>query len=168
MALKQVFLPLLGVIIFIALVGYFTGPVFRDKSPLFNRGKEAPKKTIKVNDVDIPVELANTDEKRRHGLSARDGLPEGSGMLFVFDNKGKPEFWMKDMKFAIDIIWIDDTKVVGVERNARPEPGVSDVDLARYIPPTTINYVLEVPAGFSEKNGIDVGSGVSFPSDLLK
>ncbi len=120
-----------------------------------------PTKNIKVNDLDLNVEVADNDATREQGLSGRDKLDDGKGMLFDFTNSDfrKPGFWMKDMNFSIDIIWIKDGKVIGVQANA-PVPN-NDGDLPVYYPPSEISQVLEVPSGWSAKNSIKVGSTVS-------
>ena len=79
-------------------------------------------------------------------------------MLFVFDKPGQYPFWMKDMNFAIDIIWIgEDLRVVYIKKDARPE-----LYPETYTPTENAKYVLEVPAGFSEKNNLKVGDSASF------
>ncbi|MGB6881980.1 MAG: DUF192 domain-containing protein, partial [Microgenomates group bacterium] len=104
-----------------------------------------------------------TEIQRRQGLSGKENLPEGEGMLFIFESKNiQPPFWMKDMKFAIDIIWIDDDKIVQIDKDIQPpEPGASDNKLVLYTPNQPIDYVLEVNAGFSEENKIKVGDSVN-------
>jgi uncharacterized membrane protein (UPF0127 family) len=89
-------------------------------------------------------------------------------MLFVFENKDViPGFWMKDMKFSIDIIWINDGKIAQITKELpTPEPGTPDRNLPIYTPEGGIDYVLEVPAGFSDKNDILVGSVVDLSSAL--
>lgn len=121
--------------------------------------------TVKVNDKVIQVELANTPEKARQGLSGRDTLPANSGMLFSFDNENiRPFFWMKDMHFAIDIIWIDDDRIVQIDKNVPPPPtDTADPDLPTYVPNQAIDHVLEVNAGFADKYGIKVGDEVELP-----
>ena len=122
-------------------------------------------KKIKINDIIIPVELADTDQKRSEGLSDRTELKQDSGMLFVFNSNGKTPFWMKDMKFSIDIIWINEAKtIVGIDKDAQPQPGTADQDLKRYYPPEEVKYVLEVNAGFSDKNNLKVGDSVDLSS----
>ncbi len=77
-------------------------------------------------------------------------------MLFVFDKPDIYSFWMKDMLFPIDMIWIsEDGKVVYIERDARPESYPNS-----FIPDAPAKYVLEVNAGFSEKNNLKVGDKV--------
>ncbi|MFA6256705.1 MAG: DUF192 domain-containing protein [Candidatus Paceibacterota bacterium] len=107
----------------------------------------------------VKVELAITKEAQIRGLSGRSGLPEGEGMLFIFDTPSKKIFWMKDMNFAIDMIWITEgKKVVYIEKNARPEsyPGTY------FGPDTRVKYVLEVPAGFADKYNLEPGNPVVF------
>jgi uncharacterized protein len=129
-----------------------------------------PTKTITVANQQLTVEVADTDPSRERGLSGRDHLEEGAGMLFDFtsSNSRKPGFWMKDMLISIDIIWIaGDTagtggphKIIGIESNAPLPP--EDGDLPVYYPPAKITHVLEVPAGWATKNNIVVGEAVSF------
>ena len=74
---------------------------------------------------------------------------------------------MKDMVIPIDIIWIDDNTVVEINSDIQPpDPGTEDNDLIMYIPDQPIDYVLEVNAGFSETNDLQVGDNVSLPSSL--
>ena len=107
------------------------------------------------------LEIADTADERLKGLSGRESLTEGAGMLFIFEGPSEAGFWMKGMKFPIDIIWISDGKVVGWAEGAKPQPGVSDIDLVRYLPPMAVDMVLEVPAGTVAAKGIRIGDGVS-------
>lgn len=117
---------------------------------------------ISVADNKVFVEIADTDAKRAMGLSGRGSLTEREGMLFVFEEKDiTPAFWMKDMQFAIDIIWINDGVVSGVTKNIPPEPGRTESQLTIYRPPFPIDYVLEVAAGFSDNNSIKIGDSVT-------
>lgn len=116
------------------------------------------KGTVTIHDTKTQVEVADDDDSRRTGLSGRDSLEEGQGMLFVFEEKQLVEFWMVDMKFPIDIIFIDDTKIVDIDQNVQPpEEGANKAALPTYSPSIPVNYVLEVPGGYSEKNNIKVG-----------
>ena len=84
-------------------------------------------------------------------------------MLFIFDQKYQPSFWMFDMNFPLDIIWISDDVIVDIDRNVPiPKPNTLDYQLPLYTPEKPINYVLEVNAGFCEKNSIEVGDSVEF------
>jgi hypothetical protein len=123
------------------------------------RNIEAEKiKSVRIAGQNARVDLALTAGERARGLSGRVGLGENIGMLFVFDNEGIYPFWMKDMNFPIDIIWINkDLKVVYVKENATPDSFPES-----FSPGEKALYVLEVPAGFSEKNNLKIGDGVVF------
>ncbi|MEM4303478.1 MAG: DUF192 domain-containing protein [Candidatus Caldarchaeum sp.] len=109
--------------------------------------------------VEIRVEVADTPEKRALGLSGKDMLPEGWGMLFVFEKPGRYSFWMYGMRFPLDIIWVgEDGRVVYVVENAQPCP-VNGV-CQPYEPSEDALYVVEVNAGFLKKYQIGVGSRV--------
>lgn len=105
----------------------------------------------------LKVEIADTEEKQQQGLSGRDSLPQNSGMLFIMPMPGRYTFWMKDMKFPIDLIWIKDGKVVDIIQNAKIELNTKDDDLLRYVSVVDANMVLEVNAGFAEKYQIKSG-----------
>jgi uncharacterized membrane protein (UPF0127 family) len=106
----------------------------------------------------LTVEVVNTKLSREQGLSGRSQMKDNGGMLFIFDHVGKYGFWMKDMNFALDIVWIDDNGVVvSVERNLSPESYPK-----AFINNVDARYVLEVNAGVSEKIGLYLGSKVKF------
>lgn len=163
---KQIFLPLILVAVFITLVGLLSQGKFNSFLKNAVPNKKGESKIIVVADKEVKVEVAKTNEERAKGLSNRNKLEEGSGMVFIFDKNSKPVFWMKDTKIALDIIWINDDKVVGIEKNVQPELGKKDSQLKKYSAPTQIDYVLEVNGGFSEKNNIKTGSTVQKLSDL--
>lgn len=158
--MKKILLPLLGTAIFIIVLGFLT------KNSLIKTPQgiqtQTPTKSIKVGDKTVAVEVADTDAKRQKGLGGKLILPENQGMLFVFDQKqGYHSFWMKDMQIPIDIIWISGNKIVQIDKNAKPEPGVSDKDLKRYMSQNPVDYVLEVNTGWSDRNNIKVGDTIA-------
>jgi len=115
-------------------------------------------KYVKIARQNVKVELALTNMVRERGLSGRKELKENEGMLFVFDRPSKYSFWMKNMNFSVDIIWLgEDLRVVYIKKDARPE-----LYPETYTPTENAKYVLEVPAGFSEKNNLKVGDSASF------
>jgi uncharacterized protein len=78
-------------------------------------------KGLKINGSSFFVEKAQDDATRSRGLSGRDSIVADTAMLFVFDASGQQCFWMKDMKFSIDIVWLDTTShVTSIERNVSP------------------------------------------------
>ncbi|MEK7653125.1 MAG: DUF192 domain-containing protein [Patescibacteria group bacterium] len=117
-------------------------------------------KFISIGDKQIKAELAVSDEEKVKGLSGRSGLCADCGLLFVYDGYFIPNFWMKEMRFPIDIIWIRDEMVVGFDKNV-PPPQEGE-PLATYQPKTFVNYVLEVPANFVDKNDLKIGDKFKF------
>ncbi|MFA7286002.1 MAG: DUF192 domain-containing protein [Candidatus Paceibacterota bacterium] len=114
--------------------------------------------SVKINEAVLNVELAVSNAERTMGLSNRTSLKPDEGMLFVFNNSGKYPFWMKDMNFPIDIIWIDENqKVVLFEKDAKPEsfPNLLGGTVEAI-------YVLETVSGFVDKNNIKIGDTVEF------
>jgi len=80
---------------------------------------DSPKNEInvKIGSAQITAEVAQTPESIIQGLSERKSLEENSGMYFVLGEKKIATFWMKDMLFSLDIIWIDNGKIVGINEN---------------------------------------------------
>jgi uncharacterized membrane protein (UPF0127 family) len=117
--------------------------------------------TIQVGDLTIDAEVSDTGELRERGLGYRDGLNPGTGMLFVYEDPGPRSFWMKGMRFCLDIIWIESGQIVGAAENACPVEGASDADLPRYRSPEPVRYVLEMPAGWMAENGFSAGTPVT-------
>lgn len=111
---------------------------------------------VKVGAVTVPVRLADTPELKSRGLSGLESLPADSGMLFRYDTPGPRAFWMKDMRFPIDIIWIGaDLRVTDITRNAVPESYPET-----FSPSGPVLHVLEVNAGFADRYGIRPGDRV--------
>jgi len=111
---------------------------------------------IHIGDTMLQAEIVDTQEKREKGLSNRESLGERRGMLFLFEKSGRYGFWMKEMNFAIDIIWIDKNKsVVEITTNVDPKtfPEI-------FYPKETIQYVIESQAGFTEVNEIQLGDKI--------
>ena len=134
------------VIIFFILIIYFS-----QKNP-------ANIKIVTIAGQSIVVDIADTPQSQERGLSFRNNLAENEGMLFVFNLPGEYYFWMKDMNFPIDIIWLDsDRKVVYIKKDARPE-----LFPESYAPELDAKYVLEVVSGFSDKNNLKIGDEVLF------
>lgn len=121
---------------------------------------EIPKviKSINIAGQNIKVELSISRDEQILGLSGREKLPDGTGMLFVFPKSEKHLFWMKDMKFDLDMIWIDEKlNVVYIKENARPE-----LYPESYGPDVDAKYVFEINAGFAEKYNLKIGDRVEF------
>ena len=118
---------------------------------------EYKKGEVEVGDKILQVDIADDDCKRTLGLSGKQSLND-IGMLFVFEKAENYSFWMKDMNFPIDIVWIDDTfSVVGIEKNLSPSTYPKS-----YGREYKALYVLEVQANFSEKNNIKITDKITF------
>lgn len=112
-----------------------------------------PTKTVTIGSTTLLVEVATTPEQEERGLSGRPGLAEGTGMVFIFDPTKTPGFWMKDMRFSLDIIFAKaDGTIITIHPNVSPAtyPQV-------FRPSEPVRYVLEVPAGFAGQHDISVG-----------
>jgi uncharacterized membrane protein (UPF0127 family) len=106
--------------------------------------------SIKVGDREYRVDIADTPLLRQRGLSGRPLLAPDEGMFFIFPSEGHHVFWMKDMRFNIDIVWIADDQVIGIS------PAYASTPRQLYTPPRPVRYVLEVSAN----SGIRVGDKV--------
>jgi uncharacterized membrane protein (UPF0127 family) len=95
----------------------------------------------------IHLERVKSAEALQHGLSGRTSMPQDQGMLFIFDHSAKHCFWMKDMHFPLDILWMDGNKtVVHVETNVQPDSYPQS-----FCPDQNARYVLELNAGVAAK-----------------
>lgn len=113
-------------------------------------------RTVTLAGQTISVSVADSEATRAQGLSGRSGLGENEGMLFIFPIDGTYGFWMKDMRFSIDIIWIaEDSRIVHIEPQVSPEtyPNV-------FQPPVLARYVLELPAGWTSQYQVKRGDVV--------
>ncbi len=108
---------------------------------------------VTINDQDFNVKVAKTEAQKQKGLSGTKSLSEKDGMLFVFDKPDFYSFWMKEMNYPIDVIYIHGDKVVTVIRNANP-------GLKVFQPDSPSEKVLEIKGGLAEKYNIDKGSSV--------
>jgi len=117
-----------------------------------------PTTTIFTSKGSLKVFIADTDATQQQGLSDVPSLPDGVGMLFVFNNPGQYSFWMKDMNFPLDMVWIDSNKIVrDISMDALPSSYPS-----AFTPVSPISYVIEMNADTSEKFGLTKGSLVRF------
>lgn len=115
--------------------------------------------TLTINDTTISIEIARTAEQHNLGLSYRESLDENTGMLFVYDTLVLPSFWMYGMNFPLDIIWIRDDEIIGIEANVlAPEDPTNPQEM--YRPERAVTATLEVNAGWTETHGVEVGDKV--------
>jgi len=127
----------------------FSGFFFRDHSIYGNKLEN-----IKINGNNFKIEIVDNSDKLSKGLGNRNSLCEKCGMLFEFSEEGKKTFWMKGMKFDLDIIWIKGEEIVYIAKN------VSHDSLKTITPQVEVSRVLEINAGLVDKYGIEVGDRV--------
>jgi uncharacterized protein len=120
-----------------------------------------PRETIQVGRTTFDVEMATTMVEQACGLSGRTGLGNNQGMIFLFGSGSTQTFWMKDMTFALDMIWISNGKVAGFTQNVPPPaPGTQLWQLQLYSSPPDVDTVLEVNSGTVASDNIQVGDTV--------
>lgn len=117
--------------------------------------------TITVGSTEVDVDLAIDAFEQQLGLGYRNGLDDDTGMLFLGSAPMSKTFWMKGMRFCIDIIWIHDGEIKGAAESVCPDPdGTDDGDRARFSSGEPVTHVLEMPAGWMQANGYGPGTPV--------
>ncbi len=114
---------------------------------------------VSIGASSVGVEVAKTVSERERGLSGREELAPGRGMLFVFNERARHQFWMKGMLIPIDIIWIDGNKIVDMAPQVPPPKG--DEEPRVYTPRAEANFVLEVATGGAALRGWKIGDEVT-------
>ena len=130
----------------------------KPQQPEENCGPYRSDRDVKIGGETITAETANSLAESQKGLGGRPCIPKNRGMLFGFTKPGYYAFWMKDMKFPIDIVWIDSQhKVVGAIRNLSPKtyPHTFKND-------SPAQYVLELKANRSKELNINSGTVINF------
>ena len=138
-----------------------TNPVLKAIQEASPTDSKYLKAKVIVKGFELNAEVPITSELMSKGLAVKNQLRENEAMLFVSEESAKHSFWMKDMKFPIDIIWLDsDGKVVHIEQNL--QPCVSVLICTSYSPNTDSQYVLETIAGFTQRHNVSVGTHIDF------
>jgi uncharacterized membrane protein (UPF0127 family) len=112
---------------------------------------------VQIGDHVFSVDVAVTTPEKELGLGNRDSLEPNRGMLFVYDHKERFSYWMKNMRFPIDILWIADDTIVDMTKNI---PVDTVLPLKIYSPNVPVNRVLELNAGICDQYSIRVGDTV--------
>ena len=115
---------------------------------------------IKINGERVKVEIADTPSERAIGLSYRYALPENHGMLFIFPDEGRREFWMYKCNFDIDIALINArgiiTEIVTMEKEPFDRPPDS---LKIYLSESSrIKFAIEISGGWFKEHNIQIGT----------
>lgn len=136
---------------------FVAGLVFAVQKPTTNL-RDVRYLEAKIEESYILLNIFVSEAEMTNGLSGTASLPPNTGALFVFEDKGYYGIWMRNMNYPIDIAWIDeDRRIIHIENSVLPEtfPKV-------FYPPTKNKYVLEIGAGFFEKNNINIGDKLEF------
>ncbi len=130
---------------------------------LFNRPEQT--KVIHVSfsstEVVLKAEVADTPEKLLFGLAFREHIPPDGGMLYIFDESAPHQVWTKEFRISVDILWVDESKVV-VHVVEQAEPCSVDPCPWYGPPPENARYVIEANAGLVKRRGITVGEQLKF------
>jgi len=141
----------ISVLIFIVIIAGIFLVVRKNFFP-----ENSSENNIKINNHKIKVEIRQDKAGREKGLSGRENLCTDCGMLFIFDREANYPFWMKEMSFNIDMLWISGTKVVKIAKDVSSAKGDKEV----VDPQILSDKVLEINAGKSEEWGIKEGNEV--------
>lgn len=147
MSKKIVFIVIIVLIILMILLNYVSSEFFSLK--YWN-----PIKRVYLKNVLVKAEEVSSKEKIETGLAGRASLGEGRGMIFVMPQDDFQRFWMKGMQFSLDIIWIENGRVIGCEGRISPN------DQRIFTSPEKASLVLEVNAGFCEQNIVQLNDSV--------
>lgn len=116
---------------------------------------------VRIGESLFAVDVAVTEPQKQKGLGGRETLENDRGMLFVYDHRERYEFWMRNMRFALDIVWIDNDTVADITTHV-PPPSETGGQPRIVTPNTPVDKVLELNAGAVEQFGISVGDTVEF------
>jgi uncharacterized membrane protein (UPF0127 family) len=125
-----------------------------------------PRGTIKIDDIALQVQVADTEPRRVRGLMFQDQLPYDQGMIFVFDEVGVYSLWMLNMQFSLDMIWFDQNgNIIHIEKDVPPcKTALETMTCQSFAPDGQALYILEVTSGFIDKFHITEDSKLSIIS----
>ena len=148
---NQALIPIAVAAVIIGIVGVLSIP---SDSKL--ESVEFPRGMVKVDDVVLEVQIADTEPRRVRGLMFQNQLPYDEGMIFVFNESGVYSLWMLNMQFSLDMIWFDgEGNVVHIEQEIPPCKSATEIMACQSIIPSgQAKYILEVTSGFVQKFGI--------------
>lgn len=107
--------------------------------------------------ITVNAEIAKTPEERNFGFMERKKIPDGTGMIFIFENDQQLSFWMKNTPHPLSIAYIDSKGTIREIYDMKP------YSLSSIKSTVSVRYALEVPQGWFEKNGITPGATITLP-----
>ena len=161
MVFNKKFYFLVLILVFVLIIFSFfqkNNPIRKNDSQRESVSNGTSKSEVILGGKTFSVEVADTNLLRERGLSGHKPLGEYEGMLFIFQKPDRYGFWMKDMLFSLDILWLDENyKIIHIEKNLSPKtyPKV-------FYPEAESQYVLEISAGSCSMLGIKVGDSLVF------
>jgi len=139
----------------------YIGDVDKGGNPVTMNTNLPVKKLIIVSSKaqhEFQVEIASNDAQRKVGLMNRKSLDDDKGMLFVFQSSGIVNFWMKNTLIALDMVFIDSNGYIKhIERNVQPCTAVNSRDCSLYGSKQSVQFVLELKGGITDKIGVKEG-----------
>lgn len=123
-------------------------------------GSPVTYQVVLLNDTYYRLQVVTTPADQERGLSGRTSLPERTGMLFTFPKPGTYTFWMKGMRIPLDIIFVDNGKIVNIANNL-PYPKTASELPATVKPTQAFTDAIEIPAGDADNLGLKIGQTVS-------
>lgn len=153
-------------LVLVLLTGTVPAQAQTSTVPPWRQGFASPHErvTLMVGDQELDTMLAITSRQQQLGMGYRNTLGENEAMLFVGTSPEPKTFWMKGMRYCLDIIWVEGGKIVGAAENTCPDPeGTADADRLRVSSPEPVTHVLETRAGFLQDHGFGVGTDVIIP-----
>ena len=118
------------------------------------------KTTVTLAKQKVTLDVADTEKARETGLSGRNSLSDNQGMLFLFDEPSIPSFWMKGMKFPIDIVFLNNNKIVTIFKNVPAPKTVTETPNVYYQPSSPSDKVIELKAGMADKYNLHQGDTI--------
>ena len=155
----KVFIPLVAVVTVLSFIPFLSTS---KKDITISQGQVEKTISLSIGQAQVKAFVANTGPLRQRGLGGRDDISNDEAMLFIFGNSALHGIGMKDMRFPIDIFWIDETlRIVFIKESVLPSsyPEV-------FAPNVPVKYVLETRAGFARENNVKIGTSV-FLKNLL-
>lgn len=151
---KYVLIIVLSAFAFLVLTSYFSFQ--EDVQPPYDLQLAQDEQLLYINDETLTVEVADEPREQAKGLSGRDSMDQDRGMIFVFPDPIVAGFWMKEMRFPLDFLWVDEYGViVEITKNVSP-----DTFPKTFSPSSPVLYVIEVNAGWSDDKNIRVGDKI--------
>jgi hypothetical protein len=116
---------------------------------------------VSFSEVTVTATIPLTAELQAQGLGSRPGLGDRDGMLWLYNQPDFYSFWMKNMMFPLDFIWINGNEVIDVTPNVKPPTSTNESELSVYRPKRPASAILEVAAGFADHFHIQAGDMVT-------